>query len=169
MEYTSSEANKLLKKLTQDYNDLLSLERQSRTFVAASGEDIESIRPEYDFDDMQERIYDAQMKIRKVKHAINVFNTSTYLSEYSMTIDEALFMIPILKERVNALLGMKNALPKLRDRTYGQGLNPTIDYKYANYDINLAASEYEAQNNILTGIQNDLEHINSTVKFNIDL
>ncbi len=169
MEYTSSEANKLLKKLTQDYNDLINIERQTRSFVAASGEDIESVRPKYDFDNMQEAIYDAQMKIRKVKHAINVFNTSTYLSEYNMTIDEALFMVPILKERVSALLGMKNALPKTRERTYGQGLNPTIDYKYANYDIQLAANEYEVQSNILTGIQNDLEHINSTVKFNIDL
>ena len=169
MEYTSAEASKLLKKLTQDYNDLLTSDRQGRSFIAASGEDIESIRPVYDFDDMQEAIYNAQQKLRKVKHAINIFNSTTMLPNYNMTIDEALFTLPLLKERVSTLLAMKNTLPKLRDRTYGTGLNPTIDYKYANYDIELAAREYEIQSSILTGIQTDLEIVNSTIRFEIDL
>ena len=49
MKYTSAQANKLLKKLNDEYSALLDREQRSRTFRAAMGEDIESVRPAYDY------------------------------------------------------------------------------------------------------------------------
>ena len=49
MKYTSAQANKLLKKLNDEYDLLLAEEAESSTFLAAMGEDPESVRPEYDY------------------------------------------------------------------------------------------------------------------------
>ena len=45
MNYTSAEANKLLKKLNDEYTALLDKETRSRDFRAAMGEDVASVRP----------------------------------------------------------------------------------------------------------------------------
>ena len=44
MKYTSAEAAKLLRRLNEEHEALLELERQSASFVAAVSEDLESIR-----------------------------------------------------------------------------------------------------------------------------
>jgi hypothetical protein len=49
MKYTSAQANKLLKKLNDEYSALLDKEQRSRDFRAAMGEDVESVRPAYDY------------------------------------------------------------------------------------------------------------------------
>lgn len=43
MNYTSAQANKLLKKLNDEYTALLDKETRSRDFRAAMGEDFESL------------------------------------------------------------------------------------------------------------------------------
>jgi transcriptional regulator with XRE-family HTH domain len=59
MKYTSSEANKLLKQLNQEHDHLLMMESQSCQFNAALGEDVESVRPEYDYAKTQEALAEA--------------------------------------------------------------------------------------------------------------
>ena len=56
MKYTSAQANKLLKKLNDEYSALLHKEQRSRDFRAAMGEDIESVRPAYDYAKTQARL-----------------------------------------------------------------------------------------------------------------
>ena len=48
MNYTSAQAAKMLSKLQQDYDQLAAKEESSKTFLASMGEDVESVRPEYD-------------------------------------------------------------------------------------------------------------------------
>ena len=60
MQYTSAEASKILRKLEDEIDGLLTMEAQSRQFLAAVGEDIESVRPEYDYEKVQERIDEIQ-------------------------------------------------------------------------------------------------------------
>ena len=169
MKYTSSEANKLLRKLNSDYQTLLSTEMQSRTFLAATGEDPESVRPAYDYAKTQEEIKAVAEKIRAVKHAINVFNITTKLEGFDMTIDEMLVALPQISERVRTLDSMRTALPKVRERTYGTGTNATIDYRYVNYDIEAVAKDYEAMYEYLTKAQTALDKVNNSVLIDIGL
>ena len=74
MEYTSAQANKLLRQLQEDHAALITREAQSRKFVAATVEDPEQARPEYDYDETQARLALLERQIRTVKHAINAFN-----------------------------------------------------------------------------------------------
>ncbi len=71
MTYTSAQANKLLKKLNDEHAALLDKENRSKDFRAAMGEDVESVRPAYDYTDTQKKLAELEQRIRKVKHAIN--------------------------------------------------------------------------------------------------
>ena len=90
MEYTSAEANKLLKKLNDVHQARLYEEEQCSTFLAAMGEEPESLRPEYDYAAAQEKLRELEEKIMTVKHALNLFNTTHTVPGFSMTIDRAL-------------------------------------------------------------------------------
>ena len=112
MNYTSAQANKLLKKLNDEYTALLDKETRSRDFRAAMGEDVESVRPVYDYAEMQIRLAELEAKIRKLKHAINIFNATQTVDSFDMTIDELLVYIPQLTKRKSKLLEMKSRLSR---------------------------------------------------------
>ena len=99
MNYTSAQANKLLKKLNDEYTALLDKETRSRDFRAAMGEDVESVRPVYDYAETQIRLAELEARIRKLKHAINIFNATQTVDSFDMTIDELLVYIPQLTKR----------------------------------------------------------------------
>lgn len=63
---------------------------------AAMGEDIESVRPAYDYAKTQARLEELEGTIRRLKHAINRFNTTQVVDGFGITIDEMLVYIPQL-------------------------------------------------------------------------
>lgn len=167
MKYTSAEAAKILRQLNDDYAYLSSIESDSREFIAAVSEDPESVRPEYNFEETQKRLDEVNEKIRKVKHAINVFNTTHTVPGFDMTVDEILVYIPQLTRKTNKLYGMKNRLPKVR-QTSSYRTN-IIDYSYANYDIKAAEAEYAKAADTLAKAQLALDTLNSTETMEIDI
>ena len=170
MKCTSAEANKLLKKLNDTYQAVLNEEIQSGTFLAAMGENIESVRPEYDYHGTQEKLRGLEEKIMTVKHAINLFNTTHCPAGFDMTIDKALIYLPLLSANVRKLGEMKSRLPKSRemhDRFSGMG--NIIDYRIINYDRTAAAEDYEAAFDELIRLQTALDTVNSTEKFEIEI
>ena len=89
MKYTSAEASKLLRKLNDDIKAELQLESQSREFVAATTEVPDDVRPEYDYAAANAKIDALQASVRRLKHAINVFNAATVVPGFDFTIDDA--------------------------------------------------------------------------------
>lgn len=81
-------------KLNDEHAALLDKENRSKDFRAAMGEDVESVRPVYDYADTQKKLAELEQRIRKVKHAINVFNATHVIPDFGMTIDEMLVYIP---------------------------------------------------------------------------
>ncbi len=169
MKYTSAEANKLLKKLNEEKSMLLDNESRSATFSAALGEDVESVRPEYDYFETDKKLEALNADIRKVKHAINVFNTTHAVPGFDMTIDEMLVYIPQLTAKKARLLAMSSRLPKERKSVSGYGTNAVIDYLYANYDVSKAAEDYGAVSELLSRAQTALDIVNSTETMEIDI
>ena len=68
MNYTSAQANKLLKKLNDEYTALLDKETRSRDFRAAMGEDVESVRPVYDYAEMPSRRVGSENPQAQARH-----------------------------------------------------------------------------------------------------
>ena len=167
MKYTSAEAAKLLRQLNEDYSAVLTMEAQSREFLASVGEDVESVRPAYDYNQIQAQLEELEKKIRIVKHAINVFNATTVIACFNMTIDQMLVYIPQLTQRKNKLSVMKSRLPKARE-PIGYGKN-IIDYRYANYDITEVEADYIKAAEELSKAQTALDLVNSTQTMEIDL
>lgn len=166
MKVTSAEAAKILRKYNDDYASLCGMEEQSKSFVAAVGEDIEAVRPQYDFLDTQKRKEELEAKIRRLKHEINTFNLATKVAGFDMTVDEILVLIPQLSRKQRILYNMKTVLPKVREASYG-GKSPIIDYRYANYDIAVAEKEYDRVSELLAKAQTALDTVNTTVPFEI--
>ena len=167
MKYTSAQANKLLKKLNDEYSALLHKEQRSRDFRAAVGEDIESVRPAYDYAKTQARLEELEGAIRRLKHAINCFNTTQVVDGFGITIDEMLVYIPQLTRRKNKLLEMKSRLPKERiEEQYGRQSN-IIDYRYANYDIAAVEADYDKTVDELSRAQLALDAINGRETFDL--
>ena len=171
MAYTSSEANKLLRKLKEE----LEMENESsvkgRTFTAAIEENIEDVRPEFSLSGSESRIDVLEKKIRTVKHAINEFNVTNKISDGEggrITIDEALVLIPMLTAKKKRLSALARMAPKSRhtDR-YVSGR--FIEYDYANFSIDEAKKMLEATADRLTKVQLALDEANNTITMEIDL
>ena len=115
---TSAEAAKLLKKLLDEKSILLADEYRSSTFNAALGEDVESVRPVYDYAVTQQALEHCNRKIRLLKHAINCFNTTQLVGDTGMTIDQVLVYIPQLTEMRSRLYTLQDRLPKQAKEDY---------------------------------------------------
>ena len=114
MRVTSTVASKKVKELKEQIEQATVLDMKSRYFLACIGEDPESVRPEYDFLESTQNIAALEAKLRKIKHAINVFNTQQKLDGFEITIDEALVMLPQLTVEKQRLTEMAAKLPKER-------------------------------------------------------
>ena len=167
MKYNSAQAAKLLSKLQQDFDSLAVLEANAKTFLASVGEDVESVRPEYDYKATKKELDALSAKIRKVKHAINVFNTTTVVPEFGITIDELLVYIPQLSAKKAKLRGMADTLPKARENSYG-GSN-IIDYRIVNYDIKQVKKDLDVVTDELAKAQLALDTINHSLEFDINI
>ena len=168
MRVTSAQAAKLLRQLNDELRALQLKEANSSSFVAAIQEDVESVRPAYNFKEMRDAQAEVECKIRKVKHAINVFNTTTIIPDFNITIDEMFVYLPQLNRQCEVLSKMRDAMPKVRVSS-GYSSGNIIDYKYANYDIEEVGRHYAELSDTLAKAQTVLDLVNSTVEFEIDI
>ena len=96
-----------------------------------------------------------------------MFNSTTIIPEFDMTIDEMLVYIPQLTAAKNKLAIMKDKLPKVREQTR---VNSSIlDYRYLNYDVETVTAEYEKVTDTLSKAQNALDSVNMNQTLEVDL
>lgn len=170
MKYTSAEAAKLLRELNDRHDNLELQENLCSVFNAALGENIEDVRPEYDYRLVQDQLADLEQQIRKVKHVISMFNLTHVVPGFDMTVDQILVYIPQLSKRKQKLAAMMQRLPK--QRASARGFSPdtaVIDYCIANYDPEKAKEDYTAVSAELSRAQTALDLLNSTKTMEIEL
>ena len=169
MIYTSAQAAKMLAKIQQDYERVKAQEKRSNVFLASVGEDPESVRPEYDYEAIRRKLDELEAKIRKVKHAINMFNTVTVVPGFDMTIDEILIYIPQLSRRKEKLQRMAEKLPKARVQGGYMSRSNIIDYEYINYDREKVQEDLDRVTEELSRAQLALDEVNHTLGPEIDI
>lgn len=168
MKYTSAEAAKLLRKLNEEQAAIKEKEEKSAVFIAAIEEDVESVRPEYRYAEVQAKLASLEARVRRVKHAINMFNLTTQVPGFDMTVDQMLVYIPQLNEKKNKLSRMACRLPKERAGSSGYSNKAIVEYKYANYDIAQAEADLAAVTDELARAQTALDVLNNSETLEIE-
>ena len=163
---TSAAANKLVKSLEDQKNFLLSMESGSSTYILAEGE--KTLAPEYDYPSTSDELLQINLSVRKIKHAINVFNTTTLLEPLKITIDEALVKMAQLSSRKAQLDTMRKRLPKERQSSPFTRSN-IIEYQYVNYDLAIINEDYKQLCQQIIDIQLALDTCNQTQTFDVNL
>ena len=167
MKLTPDGAQKLIHSLEEDRKQLVDQINKLAIFVVAVSEgDPEELRPEFDFTVTVDAIRSIDEKIRKIKHGRNVFNTTTFLPEESITVDEALVLMATLNNNYGYFADLGNRQPKTRNRTQYKG---DIEYTYTNYNIGEAKKLAKDMYERILEIQSKLNLVNSTYNFEINL
>ena len=166
MKYTSASANKLIKILEDKKQYLLQIETNNSTYVLAQDEKQDI--PEYDFKDFNKQIDEIDLKIRTLKHALNVFNTTTVLP-IGITIDQALVEMAQLNNKVYRLDNMRKAKNKTRLSGMSAGRRDVAEYQYLNYEPKDVDKTYEEDYSRIQQIQLALDKVNQTVEFEVDV
>ncbi len=158
MKYTSASANKMIRFLEDRKNYLLQQESNDSRYVLAEDEKAE--RPPYVFNDYNAQIDELDEKIRKLKHALNVFNTTTVLP-VGISIDEALVeMAQLNKKKAKKKTRLSGAYSSRRD---------IAEYEYLNYEPKDVDAIYERDLNRVQTLQLALDKVNQTVEFDCEV
>lgn len=165
MNITSDGAKKLLDTLEkekqmiyQDINDL-------STFVVATMESVDELRPEFDLEDCLNQLDKIDEKVLKIRHARNIFNTVTKLP-CGLTIDQTLVKLAQLNNRLTKYDNLASKQPKSRVSSYS---SQVIEYRYTNYDITAAKERYKTITEEIHKLQEELNIVNATIAFEINI
>ena len=169
MKLTSAEANKMIRALKDQYRLLFSQEENVVSFIAATTENVEEVRPSYSYEETAAKYDEIERKIRKIKHALNVFNATTKVDGFDMTIDQMLVYIPQLTARKKKLEKMASRLSKERINSGFARSSNFIEYTYCNYEVSDAKYDLEETAKELAGAQMALDLANTTVEFEVDI
>lgn len=168
VEFTSASANKYLRRLQDEKDRLLRTEQEVSTYVLADGEAAEP--PVYDYGAVREKVAQIDRQARAIRHALHRFNMQTVLPERGITIDEALILLAQLsgrKDRLNELAS-RQSQERLGNRYFGSSSGP-IEYRYANYDVAQAEADYRAVADEIAALQLELDLVNQTEVFSVEL
>ena len=148
MEFTSASANKYLRRLQDEKDRLLRTEQEVSTYVLAEGEAAEP--PAYDYGAVREKVAQIDGQARAIRHALHRFNMKTVLPERG--------------------LGLPRGEPqeRLGNRYFGSSNGP-IEYRYANYDVAQAEADYRAVADEIAALQLELDLVNQTEVFSVEL
>ncbi len=160
MLYTAQEIGKLIRKKNDDRNAIRQREAQSMEFIAATTEDPEKVRPEYDYAATQAALDVIDSEIRIMRHKLNLYNLNTVVEGFDMTIDQMLVYLPQLTEKRDKLNRMRTRLTKQRIDS-GFGRSAIIEYRYINYDLDEVEREYSQVADELARAQMALDRANA--------
>ena len=166
--YTATELIKKISELEGNRRAIIEKSDKLSVFQCASTENEDELRPEYDFKDTFREIGEINGRIVKYKHALNLFNTSTYVGNTGHTIDEVLVILPqlnSLKENLRIMSGRTR-----KERVADRYSSPVIiDYTIANYDIDEALEKYKKVQNMVREYQLALDKANMTEVIEIEI
>ena len=165
--FTSASANKHLRSLQDEKDFILETELKSCVYELALGEDADP--PKYSYEETRAAVENIDARMLKLRHAVHLFNAHTVLPESGITIDEALVRMAQLNQQKRRLAGLRARSPKERASRYYLGDSNVVEYVYANYDVAQADKDYRAVCEEISRLQLELDLVNQTQTFEVDL
>ncbi|MCM1529818.1 MAG: hypothetical protein NC093_07465 [Alistipes sp.] len=163
MKMNSDYANKTISNLQSEISSILQAEENGKTYSYSVSE--KPVVPDYSFADTQERLEELRRKIASLRHAINVFNITTRIRDFDITVDEALGRMSMLYNDKKRLYAMLQIPEQNRVREYG---SREADIVNRNFNIEEVQAEYDRVSDELLKIQQAINVANLTIDFEVD-
>lgn len=163
---TSDGIDKLVKKLESDKKALMDSLESRGIFIAAVTEDVENLRPQFDFTQTVTKIENIENEILTLKHARNKFNNETVLEGVGLTIDKALVRMSVINRQKSVFERLSTRMPRERVNGFNK---KEIEYSYTNYNIDDAKKKYDELTSELMQIKEALNLANSTLTIEVDI
>ncbi len=161
MQFTAASANKHIKYLEGEKSALLSRESNNAVITVLDGK--ETLVDVYDFTETREKIAAIDNEISTIKHAVNVFNTTTYIKS-GITIDCALIKLAQLNRELDIVAEMKDRPKERVDSTYsGQVL------RKINYDLDVVSKYHREVIKRIHELQMQIDVVNLTQSFEVEI
>ena len=110
----------------------------------------------YDFAKTRENIAYFNKEIMKLKHALNVSNSTVIVEEFGLTIGECLVYMAQLNNEKNVLEMMSRFQSKSRHTTY----TGTVEYTVTNYDVEACKAELTKIKDTVRRLQLAIDRVN---------
>ncbi len=165
--FTSASAAKFIKRLESEKARLVSLEGKNSTYVLAQGEECDP--PAYDYRETVERIDGLDETIRRIRHALHLFNAQAMIPDEGITVDEALIKLAQMNSKLRRLERLREIEPKTRLESGMFGGKGMIEYQYASFDTKEAFADYEELYRRISDLQLGLDLVNQTETFTVEL
>ena len=128
---TINEIGKRIGDLKTERERLIEKDKKLRVFRASEFEDIEKLRPDYDYEGLQSELDGVEEAIRNLTaKAISILTTQKVNEFHDMTVLDLLLYLRDLKEKEERLYEMTTHLEKERHSS-----SLLLEYEYINYDI----------------------------------
>lgn len=163
---TRAGAKKMVRKLEDDKDYLLSQIASQSNYIETEG--IDPVVPDFDFDKVITQWIEIDSEIRKIKQALNIFDTNAIIPELNITISEALIKMAQLNKLKTSLDSMRRKIPKKRRQGYNVS-NNLVEYECLNYDLKQAEAAYDAVLADITKIQIGLDTCSQTLLFDLEI
>lgn len=164
--FTSALANKVIKKLSEDKQALITKENSSSVYKCFQNE--KPVIPSYNYKETRRKIADIDAEILAIKHALNMFNCTTIVEEEGLTIDQVLIKMAQLEQEKKRLAILKDRQEIQRVDSF-RNTTGVSEYQYANYKVEEAAEAYDKVAEEITRLQIALDTVNQTVTFTVDI
>ena len=167
MKLTSATIHKMIKKLQDEKEHILSQEKKSETYISTDG--YEDVIPDYWYSKVRKQVDEIDLKIVKLKHSINVMNCTTYLPESDLTLDAALVTMAQLEKKRTKLDSMRKRIEKDRYKeSYGESSN-LVQYVCVDYDLDKVEKDYQDVFDKILQIQSGIDFVNQTTEIEVDI
>ena len=154
MKLCNAEVIKKIKDLEEQKKDALMTELQNCFTTYQTEADM--IDTGYDFAKTRESVADFNKEIMKLKHALNVSNSTVVIEEFGLTIGECLVYMAQLNSEKTVLENMSRAKSKSRYTVH----NGTVEYIVANYDVEACKAELNKIKENIRRLQLAVDRVN---------
>lgn len=129
---TINEIGKRIGDLKKERERLIEKDKKLRVFRSSEFEDLEKLRPDYDYVGLQSELDRVEEEIRNLTaKAVTILATERVKEYHDMTILEMMFFLRGLEAKEERLYEMTTHLEK--ERHFSSSL--LLEYEYINYDI----------------------------------
>ena len=154
MKLCNAEVIKKIKDLEEQKQEILSDEQKNCTVTYQTETDM--IDTGYDFDKTRKAVENLNKEIMKLKHALNISNSTVIVEEFGLTIGECLIYMAQLNNEKGVLERLSRILSKSRVTLY----NGVVEYTVTNYDVETCKSKLNIIKETVRRLQLAIDRVN---------